>query len=161
MRNIFIFVRNVFHIFLLRWDPNLSDFMVYFCLFQNAILHRVEAAIQRCSLKSCSENMQQIYRRTPMPKYDFNKVACIFSEHLFLRTPLNGCFCIGLKLGFWHFKPIFLRMQFSLVATFFLYFWLSVWVEICILNFLMSFQHLYHLTFGDKSVRVLDFHIWN
>ena len=23
----------------------------------------------------CSENMQQIYRRTPMPKYDFNKVA--------------------------------------------------------------------------------------
>ena len=66
-----------------------------------------------------------------------------------------------LKLGFWNFKPIFLRMQFSLVATFFLYFWLSVWVEICILNFLMSFQHLYHLTFGDKSVRVLDFHIWN
>ena len=59
-------------------------------------------------------------------------------------------FCIGLKLGSWNFKPIFLRMQFSLVATFFLYFWLSVWVEICILNFLMSFQHLYHLTFGDK-----------
>ena len=25
--------------------------------------------------KSCSENMQQIYRRTPMPKCDFNKVA--------------------------------------------------------------------------------------
>ena len=25
--------------------------------------------------KRCSENMQQIYRRTPMPKYDFNKVA--------------------------------------------------------------------------------------
>ena len=23
----------------------------------------------------CSENMQQIYRRTPMPKFDFNKVA--------------------------------------------------------------------------------------
>ena len=26
-------------------------------------------------LKRCSENMQQIYRRTPIPKYDFNKVA--------------------------------------------------------------------------------------
>ena len=26
--------------------------------------------------KKCSENMQQIYRRTPMPKCDFNKVAC-------------------------------------------------------------------------------------
>ena len=25
--------------------------------------------------KSCSENMQQTYRRTPIPKYDFNKVA--------------------------------------------------------------------------------------
>ena len=25
--------------------------------------------------KRCSENMQQIYRRTPMPKYDFNKAA--------------------------------------------------------------------------------------
>ena len=24
--------------------------------------------------KRCSENMQQIYRRTPMPKRDFNKV---------------------------------------------------------------------------------------
>ena len=26
-------------------------------------------------IKRCSENMQQIYRRTPMPKCDFNKVA--------------------------------------------------------------------------------------
>ena len=26
-------------------------------------------------IKMCSENMQQIYRRTPMPKCDFNKVA--------------------------------------------------------------------------------------
>ena len=25
--------------------------------------------------KRCSENMQQNYRRTPMPKGDFNKVA--------------------------------------------------------------------------------------
>ena len=25
--------------------------------------------------KRCSENMQQMYRRTPMPKCDFNKVA--------------------------------------------------------------------------------------
>ena len=39
----------------------------------------------RCVLrKRCSENMQQIYRRTPMPKYDFNKVE--ISLHLF-KTP--------------------------------------------------------------------------
>ena len=54
--------------------------------------------------------MQQIYSRTLMPMFDFNKVAkqlywnhistwvsscrftTYFSEHLFLRTPLNGCF---------------------------------------------------------------------
>ena len=28
--------------------------------------------------KTCCENMQQIYRRTPMPKCDFNKVALQF-----------------------------------------------------------------------------------
>ena len=33
-----------------------------------------EAALHRCSQGS-SENMQQIYRRTHMPKCDFNKVA--------------------------------------------------------------------------------------
>ena len=42
--------------------------------------------------KRCSENMQQINRITPMPKCDFNKVA--FSEHFFLGTPLDGCFCL-------------------------------------------------------------------
>ena len=34
-----------------------------------------EAVTQRGSLEMCSENMQQIYRRIPMPKFDFNKVA--------------------------------------------------------------------------------------
>ena len=28
--------------------------------------------------KRCSENMQQIYRRTPMPKRDFNKVKQLY-----------------------------------------------------------------------------------
>ena len=44
--------------------------------------------------KRCSENMQQIYRRTPMPTCDFNKVAKqLWSslEHL-LGTSLEGCF---------------------------------------------------------------------
>ena len=35
----------------------------------------VEAALHGCSYKMCSENMQQNYRRTPMRKCDFNKVA--------------------------------------------------------------------------------------
>ena len=33
-----------------------------------------ETAVQRCFRKRCSENMQQTYRGTPMPKCDFNKV---------------------------------------------------------------------------------------
>ena len=33
----------------------------------------------------CSENMQQIYRRTPMPKCDFNKVAFQLSAILSLK----------------------------------------------------------------------------
>ena len=60
--------------------------------------------------KRCSQNMQQIYSRTPMPKCDFSKVAKqlywnhtsvwvisykfapYFQKTLFLRTPLGGCF---------------------------------------------------------------------
>ena len=35
--------------------------------------------------------MHQIYRKTPIPKCDFNKVA--LHKHLFLGTPLGGRFC--------------------------------------------------------------------
>ena len=37
------------------------------CKFQNQ-------ASRVVLIKRCSENMQQIYRRTPMPKCDFDKV---------------------------------------------------------------------------------------
>ena len=37
--------------------------------------------------KRCSENMQQIYRRTPMPNCDFNKVA----KQRFEITLRHGC----------------------------------------------------------------------
>ena len=39
------------------------------------MFHRPEAATGGALIKRCSENMQKIYRRTPMPKYNFNKVA--------------------------------------------------------------------------------------
>ena len=42
--------------------------------------------------KTCSENMQQIYRRTPMPKCDLNKVACNFIE----MALGHGCFPVNL-----------------------------------------------------------------
>ena len=61
--------------------------------------------------KRSSENMQQIFRRTPMLKCDFNNVAlqlywnrtsvwvfpCKYFQNLFLRTPLDGCFCPNLS----------------------------------------------------------------
>ena len=38
-------VKNQVLLFLLSWEPNLSDVMVYFCFFQNAILHSVKAKV--------------------------------------------------------------------------------------------------------------------
>ena len=57
--------------------------------------------------KRFSENIQQIYRRTPMPKSDFNKVALGCSSVNLLRTfrtsflknTSGGCFCLYLKLS--------------------------------------------------------------
>ena len=40
--------------------------------------------------KTCSENRQQIYWRTPMPKCHLYAPKCL--EHLFLRTLLDSCF---------------------------------------------------------------------
>ena len=59
--------------------------------------------------KGCSENMQQIYRRTPMPKCDFNKVAKQLRHecsplnllHIF-RTPFLKSTSGWLLL--WHYK---------------------------------------------------------
>ena len=76
----------------------------------NFFLPNVRKQPTRGVLKTrCSENMQQIYRRTPMPKCDFNKAAkqlywntstwlfsCKFVAYLqnnfFLRLPLDGWF---------------------------------------------------------------------
>ena len=44
--------------------------------------------------KKCSENMHQIYRRTPMPKCDFNKVALLSN---FIEIALrHGCSPVNL-----------------------------------------------------------------
>ena len=63
-------------------------------------IQMVEANIQKQSSrgvlkKRCSENIQQIYRRTPMSKCDFNKVAlhgCSQGNllHIFRTSLLKG-----------------------------------------------------------------------
>ena len=76
--------------------------------------------------KKCSENMQQIYRRAPMPKCDFNSnfieitlrygyspvnILHIFRTP-FLRAPLNGNFwrCIA-SLTFISFSKVLLATE--------------------------------------------------
>ena len=80
--------------------------------------------------KRCSENMQQIYRRKPMPKCDFNRVAkqlywnrtsawvfsCKFaayfqnnfsSEQLWKTTPLHSTFTVVFFIG--SLKDVYIR----------------------------------------------------
>ena len=41
-------------------------------------------------IERCSENMQQIYRRTPTPKCDFNKVAKqLFRNHTYFSMRVH------------------------------------------------------------------------
>ena len=100
--------------------------------------------------------MQQIYRRTPMAKCDFNKVALqlywnrtsawVFSEHLYLRTPLDGCyFTLKLFYGtdlFWHNFQLNVFSKWKLVTSYsresILYFYVLPFV-----NFTFSFN-LHH-----------------
>ena len=51
-------------------------FLIYFQrFFRNSLTNRQKQSSRGVLKKGCSENMQQIYLKTPMPKCDFNKVA--------------------------------------------------------------------------------------
>ena len=65
--------------FLLSLLTSYEKEILVFWLEFNAIQKQPPRAFPR---KSCCENMQQLYRRTPMPKCDFNKVA----KHIFRTT---------------------------------------------------------------------------
>ena len=47
--------------------------------------------------KRCSENMQQIYKRTPMSRYDFNKAAKDIFRTSFLKNNSGGLLLQVLK----------------------------------------------------------------
>ena len=87
-----------------------------------------------CEIKTFSRPIQETYTLMKVKK----QVLFVLSSWEPNLSDLM-LFCIGLKLKFWNVKSVFLRMQFLLVVTFFLYFWFSVWVEIYMLNLLMSF----------------------
>ena len=67
---------------------NPAGVLIKRCSENTQQIHRRTSMPKCCTLSEhlCSENTQQIYRRTSMPK------CCTLSEHLFLRTSLEGCF---------------------------------------------------------------------
>ena len=87
-RRIMVF-RNVTYLYslIIHWNEIiiLSNRRVYKTLYTFILKYisqgcQPSLAIQKQPYKSllrkrCSENMQQIYRRTPMPRYNFNKIA--------------------------------------------------------------------------------------
>ena len=61
---------------------------------------RPEVFLRKDVLKICSEFTGQHSCRSVISiKLLCNFVCCIFSEHLFLRTPLDGCFCTKICLS--------------------------------------------------------------
>ena len=72
----------------------------------------------------------------------------------------NGILLKVLNSGFWNFQPIFFRMYFLLIETFF-----SQPMVICV-SWYLNVKHvlwcfnIYHLTFADKTVRVLGLYNW-
>ena len=105
------------------------------------------------------QNVESKLAQFHVPCYHFSRLSCLLNQPvtyyqllfnkflLFWKTILN----IMLRLGFWHFKLICLRIQFLSVATITLKFWLKL--ASCRFSIL-------HLKFEDKMVRVLGLHIW-
>ena len=67
-------------LFINDFDLLSNDLSFFTCVTKRWFIKLQHSNVQKqpskCVLsKWCFENMQQIYSRTPMPKYDFNKVA--------------------------------------------------------------------------------------
>ena len=92
--------RHFYNIFFPFQVTLLIIWLLIFIIFFEWILSRIQKYFeinqQRLSLgvliKRCYENMQQIYRRTPIPKFNFNKVVSNFIE----TTLYHECFHVNL-----------------------------------------------------------------
>ena len=63
------------------FGSSLVDLLIFFLQFQK----QPSRGVLR---KRCYENIQQIYRKTPIPKRDFNKVASADLQNMFYSTLL-------------------------------------------------------------------------
>ena len=79
---------------LLTEQTSLPDFLYFFRYLVIRTLQLQKQPSGAVLRKRCSENMQHICRRTPMPKWVFScKFAAYFQNNFFQGTPLDGCFC--------------------------------------------------------------------
>ena len=80
------------------WFQNCCTIKVKKSLNRN-VIRKIQKQVSKDVLRrKCSENMQQIYRRTPMPKCDFNKVA---KQSNFIEITLrHGCSPVNLLHNF-------------------------------------------------------------
>ena len=85
------------------------------------------------SRQRCSENMLQIYRRTPMTKFDFNKVA----KQLLLRS--SGYMLPHALLPFLFLMPVFIYKIFGNLIFFFV-------LVLCVTD--LTYQNVMLLNFG-------------
>ena len=83
-----------------------------------------------------------------LPFYAGSPLHIISSLFIFFCLFQNAILNKMLKLGFWNFRPIFLKMQFSLVATFF-----SLVLIICLSWYLI-------LTLSHEFLTFILFNIW-
>ena len=105
-------------------------FLIFFC---SAITSTFSLKLTKGVLViRCSENMQHIYRRTPMRKCDFNKVA----KQLYWNTLWHGCSPVsllhifrtsflmntsrGLLLSSWHCDQINFKITYADFISLFL-----------------------------------------
>ena len=78
IRKYFFNILTGHHAFVNWFMPDMhfkSGLVLTICEQNSCILKVQKQPLRRVLKKRCSENMQQSYRRTTMPKCDFNKVA--------------------------------------------------------------------------------------
>ena len=100
--------------------PDFLNFLRYLVIRALELQKQPSGAVHR---KRCSENIQHIYRRTPMPKWVFScKFAAYFQNTFFQGTPLDGCFCNYLSFSLWRLNfeinlSINIRLSFYLTKN--------------------------------------------
>ena len=103
-----------------------------------------------CSMRSGKWNLS-FFKAVPP-----NRLSFFLGSPLHIISSLFSQFCLCqsaiyykmLRAGFWNFKPIFLRIQFSLVATFFS------------LVFVMCMSWYFHLKLSQVFLTFISFSNW-